>query len=108
MNRLDRWQWVQKIAQDFWHRWSKEYLTSLQGKTKWRREKTNLKIDDIVLIQENNLPPLKWKLGKVIEMHSGADDRVRVVTLRVANGTCKRAITKLCKLPMTDSIADAM
>lgn len=94
---------VQKLTQDFWRRWSREYLTSLQGKTKWKSEKTSLAIDDIVLIQDNNLPPLKWKLGRVIETHTGADNKVRVVILRMANGICKRAITKLCKLPSTDS-----
>lgn len=104
VNRLDRWQLVQKIAQDFWLRWSREYLTSLQDKTKWKLEQDNLLIDDIVLIQENNLPSLKWKLGRVIETHSGTDNRVRVVTLKTASGTCKRAINKLCKLPTTDSL----
>lgn len=91
------------IAQDFWRRWSKEYLTSLQGKTKWKTKGTNLSIDDIVPIQDNNLPPLKWELGKVIETYVGKDGNVRVVTLKTLNGTLKQAINKLCKLPMFDS-----
>jgi len=47
----------------------------LQGKVKWKTEKTNLTINDIVLIQDNNTPPLKWKLGQVIETHTGTDDK---------------------------------
>ncbi|XP_025262223.1 uncharacterized protein LOC112637218 [Camponotus floridanus] len=101
-NRLDRWQTVQKITQLFWKRWSKEYLTSLQGRIKWTREQINLSINDIVIIQDNNAPPLKWRLGRVIELHKGTDDKVRVVTLQTAKGTCKRAINKLCKLPLSD------
>lgn len=103
INRLDRWQLIQKIFQDFWRRWSVEYLTSLQGRTKWKIERPNIVIDDIVLIQETNMPPLKWKLGRVTELHKGVDDKVRVVTLKTATGIYKRPITKLCKLPMTDS-----
>ncbi|XP_011860375.1 PREDICTED: uncharacterized protein LOC105557675 [Vollenhovia emeryi] len=102
INRLDRWQTVQRLAQDFWKRWSREYLTSLQGRSKWTREQTNLSTDDVVMIQDSNAPPLKWKLGKIIETHKGSDGRVRVVTLKTANGICKRSITKLCKLPLTD------
>ncbi|XP_011171560.3 uncharacterized protein LOC105204206 [Solenopsis invicta] len=103
INRLDRWQLLQRITQDFWKRWSIEYLTSLQGKVKWRIEKSNLVINDSVLIQDNNLPPLKWKLGRVIEIHKGIDDKIRVVTLKTATGMYKRSITKLCKLPDSDS-----
>ncbi|XP_011861959.1 PREDICTED: uncharacterized protein LOC105558722, partial [Vollenhovia emeryi] len=104
INRLDRWQLSQKLSQDFWRRWSAEYLTSLQGKTKWKTEKPNIAINDIVLIQEPNLPPLKWKIGRVIETHKGIDDKVRVVTLKTATGYLKRAINRLCKLPTSDSL----
>ncbi|EZA62187.1 hypothetical protein X777_02812 [Ooceraea biroi] len=93
---------LQRITQNFWNRWNKEYLTSLQGRTKWTTEQINLAIDDIVLLQDNNAPPLKWKLGRVIEIHKGADDKVRVVTLKTATGNCKRAINKLYKLPKGD------
>lgn len=89
------------MSQDFWRRWSVEYLTSLQGKTKWKVERPNINIDDIVLLQESNLLPLKWKLGRVIEIHKG-HDKVRVVTLRTATGIFKRSVNKLCKLPIND------
>ncbi|XP_036145895.1 uncharacterized protein LOC118646638 [Monomorium pharaonis] len=71
INRLSRWQLIQRIAQNFWKRWSAEYLTSLQGKTKWKRKTPNLLVGDIVLVQDNNLPPLKWKLGKGLEICTG-------------------------------------
>lgn len=103
INRLDRWQIVQKITQNFWKRWSREYLTSLQGRTKWTREQNNLNIDDVVLIQDNNAPPLRWKLGRISELHKGKDDKVRIVTLQTAGGAYKRAINKLCKLPLSET-----
>lgn len=73
---------------------------------KWRVEKSNLAINDVVLTQDNNSLLLKWKLGRVIEIHKGIDDKVRVVTLKTATGMYKRSLTKLCKLPDSDSNDD--
>ncbi|XP_011860459.1 PREDICTED: uncharacterized protein LOC105557752 [Vollenhovia emeryi] len=100
VNRLDRWQLIQRLTQHFWKRWSVEYLTSLQGKCKWTIERENLGIDDIVLVCNDNAPPLQWKIGRVLELHPGADKKVRVVTVKTANSVIKRPITKLCKLPI--------
>jgi hypothetical protein len=99
VNRLDRWQLTQRIAQHFWKRWSVEYLTSLEGKCKWTKEQRNLTVDDIVLIVNDNAPPLQWKIGRVIELHPGIDNKVRVATIKTKDNVIKRSITKLCKLP---------
>ena len=32
---LSRWQLMQKLAQQFWNKWSNEYLTRLQQRPKW-------------------------------------------------------------------------
>ena len=34
-NRLNKWQQIQKIHQQFWQRWSNEYLPLLQQRAKW-------------------------------------------------------------------------
>ncbi|XP_036147477.1 uncharacterized protein LOC118647191 [Monomorium pharaonis] len=102
VNRLKRWQLIQRIAQHFWKRWSVEYLTSLQGKCKWTKERKNLAKDDIVLIVDENAPPLQWKMGRVLDLHPGTDGRVRVVTVKTSGNIVKRSITKLCKLPSSD------
>lgn len=67
------------------------------------RQTPNLAIDDVVIIQDNNMPPLKWKLSRVVDVHKGADDKIRVVTLKTANRICKRTITKLCNLSISDT-----
>ncbi|XP_011858374.1 PREDICTED: uncharacterized protein LOC105555930 [Vollenhovia emeryi] len=100
LNRLDRWQMIQRVFQDFWKRWAAEYLNNLQGRSKWRIAKENLKVNDLVIIREENLPPLKWKLGRVIELHPGSDGLVRVATVRTSGNNVKRSIVKLCKLPL--------
>lgn len=99
INRLDRWEMIQRSVQDFWKRWAAEYVANLQSRVKWKAAQENLKVDDFVLLKEDNLPPLKWKTGRVIETHTGKDNFVRVVTVRSAT-VCKRAVTKLCKFKL--------
>jgi len=59
-------------------------------------------IGDVVLVKENNLPPLVWKKAVIIDMHTGRDGLVGVVTIRTATGTFKRPIAKICVLPKVD------
>lgn len=100
-NRLSRWQHVNKIKQHFWKRWSAEYLRQLQQRPKWKQaSEKNLQIGDLVVIKEDNLPPLVWKLGRIVDVHPGADNHVRVATVRTINGVFKRPINKLCLLPV--------
>lgn len=73
----------------------------MQGRSKWRITQENLKIGDLVIVKGENLPPLKWRLGRVVELHPGSDEIVRVVTIRTCNGNTKRSISKLCKLPIS-------
>ncbi|XP_075151125.1 uncharacterized protein LOC142225233 [Haematobia irritans] len=98
---LKRYQMVQWIQQQFWDRWRNEYLKTLQQKTKWSTTMINLQVNDLVLLKEENVPPLKWPLARVISCSPGDDGYVRVVTVKTADGTFKRSITKLCKLPIS-------
>ncbi|XP_071053596.1 uncharacterized protein [Onthophagus taurus] len=99
-NRLSQFQRVQQIQQHFWTRWSKEYLSELQSRHKWSSGDANLKVGQLALIKEDNLPVLKWLTGRIIELHCGKDGVARVATLRTQNGSVKRATVRLCPLPM--------
>ncbi|XP_067644906.1 uncharacterized protein [Eurosta solidaginis] len=59
-NRLDSWQRVTYLQQIFWKKWSEEYLSLLQQRAKWRTPHTNIQINDIVCIKDENFPPLKF------------------------------------------------
>ena len=37
---------------------------------------------DIVLMNDNNMPPAKWPLAKVIRVYPGFDELVRVVRVK--------------------------
>ncbi|XP_075990301.1 uncharacterized protein LOC142985948 [Anticarsia gemmatalis] len=93
-----RWCLTQKNIQDIWKRWSSEYLSQLTSRSKWKNSKENIKLDDVVPVHEENLPPGKWIMGRVTELHLDKDDFVRVVTLKTKSGYLKRPIIKLSKL----------
>ena len=99
-NRLSRWEHVEQLRQHFWRRWSKEYLHQCQQRTKWLTKEPPIKINQIVVIQEDNAPPLTWQLGRITEIHPGEDNVVRTVSVQTSKGTYKRNITKICPLPI--------
>ncbi|VEN58681.1 unnamed protein product [Callosobruchus maculatus] len=103
-SHLSRFQRLQKIAQHFWDRWSKEYVSHLQHRTKWKENfSQKLQVGTLVLVKEDGLPPLKWRIGRIIKLHPGADNIVRAVTLKTCTGEYKRPVVKLCALPIPDS-----
>jgi len=102
-NRLNRWELLRQLHQSFWKRWSMEYLTLLQGRTKWTHHQPNVQPDDLVLLISPNQPPTQWSLGKIERTHPGTDGVVRVATVRTTNGTFVRPIVKLVLLSIDKS-----
>jgi hypothetical protein len=78
-----------------WKRWSSGYLNSLQQRTKSRRQQPDLQPGMLVLLREDNLPPMSWKLAIISETFPGPDGHVRVVTVKTSSGQFKRPIHKL-------------
>ncbi|XP_025832766.1 uncharacterized protein LOC112905148 [Agrilus planipennis] len=100
-SRLSKFQHLQQITQHFWKRWSRDYLHQLQVRTKWKKPtQQDIQVGDLVVIRDNNTPTMQWKLGRIVELHPGADDVVRVVTIKTASGIRKRAASQICKLPV--------
>ena len=93
-----RWKRTQSIYKDIWKRWQSEYLSQLTARSKWLRPQENIKLNDVVIINEPNLPAGRWMLGRVTEVHPGADGYVRVVTLKTKSGYIKRPVIKLAIL----------
>jgi len=102
-NRLSRWQTYQQQMQQFWKRWSSDYLQSLQQRQRWQRTSPNLQPDDLVLLREDKSAPLHWPTVVITDIHPGKDGIVRVVTIRTPKGVFKRPITKMCPLPPVNS-----
>ena len=98
VNRLSRWQRAQQMFQHFWRRWSKEYLHSLQQRRKWTQKERNIDIGDLVLVKDDNLPPLKWSMGRIVMVNPGTDGLIRIVKVKTATGEYDRPIVKICPL----------
>ena len=96
----ERWTLLTQISQSFWKSWSRDYLTQLQVRNKWQNPTDNICVNDIVLIKDDNLPPLKWKMARVKNTYKGFDNKVRTVDLKTSSGELKRPIHKLIRLPV--------
>lgn len=57
---------------------------------------------EIVTLKDENLPPGKWSLGRVVKKYAGSDRHTRVVDVKTANNVLKRAITKIAPLPVRE------
>ncbi|XP_047022638.1 uncharacterized protein LOC124632030, partial [Helicoverpa zea] len=97
-HRLSRYDRVEQMRQHFWRRWSTEYISELQTRTKWKTRREELAPNTLVLIKEDNLPPLKWRLGRILHTFPGKDGVSRVADIKTATGTVRRAFTKICPL----------
>nr|CAI5833897.1 unnamed protein product [Callosobruchus analis] len=100
MARLNRWQLIQKMHNDFWKRWHAEYLHTLQQRCKWDKSIPETEEGTLVLITNELKPPLQWQLARIIRLHPGHDKVARVATVKTVNGTMQRPIAKLCPLPL--------
>ncbi|XP_044755073.1 uncharacterized protein LOC123314027 [Coccinella septempunctata] len=95
---MQRWKQIQQMLQDWWRQWSQEYLQTLQTRYKWQTEQSVIQAGDLVLLTNENCPPAKWPLAKVIDTYPGSDKLVRVVKIRTATTELIRPITKLVLL----------
>ena len=81
---------VTAASNHFWNIFCKEYLLSLREKHRYRKnntkEKLELKINDVVLIQDDKITPRNnWRRGKVEELIVSRDSKIRDAILRVYN-----------------------
>ncbi|KAJ0182865.1 hypothetical protein K1T71_002234 [Dendrolimus kikuchii] len=102
LTSLKRWQLTQRMLQDFWRRWSKEYLTQFMNRYKWAYQNPEPAIGDVVLVIEDDLPPARWLYGIITQKHPGLDGITRVVTLKCKGSQIKRPVSKLCILPVSN------
>lgn len=99
---LHRWQLTQKLMQQFWRKWSQEYLTTLYQRYKWTKVTPEPQVGDVVLVKEDDLPPSKWLYGLIQEKHPGPDNVTRVVTLKCKHSQLVRPVSKLIVLPVAN------
>ena len=77
-----KWRRVQHITNEFWCRWCKEFVHTLQERQKWTTKKRNFRINDIVLLKED-VPRNQWPLCKIIKTNPDDQRILRSVTLHL-------------------------
>ena len=78
-----RWKVVQMLADLFWKRWKREYLTSLISRQKWFTIHRKYMVDDLVLLVDSNLPRNLWSLGRIVRVNEASEGRVRSLIIKV-------------------------
>ncbi|BES89696.1 Pao retrotransposon peptidase [Nesidiocoris tenuis] len=99
ISRLQRYEQIDHIVQNFWKRWRTEFLHTLQLRSKWRLPTTPIEKGAVVVLSKDNYPPLKWPLGIVEKVFPGTDGVIRVVEIRTPSGVYRRPVNKVCPLP---------
>lgn len=99
-NALKRHERLEQIRQHFWQRWQREFISEMQLRSKWKTtaKQGKLKIGDLVLLQEDFVPPMCWRLGRVHRLFPGADGIVRVADINTTRGIIRRPLVRLCPL----------
>ncbi|KAK3886575.1 hypothetical protein Pcinc_009224 [Petrolisthes cinctipes] len=93
-----RWRHIQYLADLFWTRWKREYLSNLQIRHKWNKEGRNLRKNDVVIIADETTPRCHWSLGRVEDVKTGSDGLVGSAIVRCGKSLVNRPISKLVLL----------
>ncbi|XP_036347065.1 uncharacterized protein LOC118756406 [Rhagoletis pomonella] len=100
ISHAQQWAQIATIKQNFWKQWSHEYINELQVRSKWFADRPNIENNTMVIIHEDNLPPQKWLMGRIVNCIPGKDSKIRVVDVRTSKGIIRRPIHKLAVLPV--------
>ena len=98
MHLEKRYKLLSQMRVDFWTRWHREYLQYMGQRTKWNNEQPSIKVGSMVIIKSENSPPSRWPIARVISVHPGKDNLVRVATVKTSSSTLVRPIVKLILL----------
>ena len=102
-----RWRRVQYLCNLFWLRWKREYLPTLQERAKWNKVKRNLKVDNVVLVRDENAPRHVWPMGVVTKVEPDSKGLVRSVVLRTHTTELHRPVNKLILMLTAEERTDA-
>jgi hypothetical protein len=76
-----RFENVQRAQQEFWKRWIEEVFPERLKQSKWKQEKRDLKVGDIVLRKDETAAGQTYKYAKVVKVHTSTDGKVRAADI---------------------------
>ena len=107
-NLRKRFYFVQSIINSYWKKWTQCYFPSLMLQQKWHHQTRNMKVGDIVIIQDKNLIRGQWRLGRISLVHPDSDGIVRNVDVQYKHNdstlytTINRPVQRLIMLMPVD------
>lgn len=100
-----QWRQVQLLANTFWKRWKREYLSSLQSRKKWQTPQPNLQKGDLVLLTDKDAHRNSWPMGLVHQVLPSQDGLVRTVEVQVVKSDTTKTFTRKTFIrPITDLV----
>jgi hypothetical protein len=75
VNMRHAWQKARVLVDNFWRRWSDEYILMLRERKKWKVSTPNLRVGQLVLLVLDNRPRDQWRLGVVEDLGTESDGR---------------------------------
>ena len=95
-NPRKRFEFVQSLAHHFWRRFIREYVPTLMRRSKRRTKGRQIKVGDVVLLVDFNVPRGKWEPALEKEVYPGTDGAVRNVLVKTKDSELRRSVQKCC------------
>ncbi|KRZ92121.1 hypothetical protein T08_15317 [Trichinella sp. T8] len=89
------WRYQRNMMEHLWSRWKREYLVTLSAHGKWRQLQQQVRVGDIVLVAEQNLPRSQWALRRITELQDGIDGVARSARVKISNGMITISVRSL-------------
>lgn len=70
-------------------------MLNLIKRSKWNGEERNTQVEDVVVVKNENEPPTRWWLARIVQTYPGKDGLIRTVKITHLNREYVRPITKL-------------
>ena len=97
---IKRVQYVNRLLEQYWKRFTAEYLTSLQERNLKGVINPTVEINQVVLTKQKLMPRNCWNLGQIIRIICSPDGVPKGAELRTEKGTLKRPLHLLCPIEM--------
>lgn len=95
----NNWRTAQAMADKFWEAFVLEYLPTIMTRTKWTKKVEPVRVDDVVIIVDDNFKRNTWPKGIIVEVFKDKSEHIRSARVRTSLGTfLTRPVSKLVVL----------
>lgn len=95
-----QWRQVQRLADQFWCRWKREYLHTLQVRNKWQESCRNIEQGDVVLLKDSQTCRNDWPMALVTKTFPGRGGKVRKIEIKTTKDGCVKKFLR----PVTEIV----